>query len=330
MQEVFKFIVNSIYGVLLFPHFRLFDKIEGALITNSGRNSVLIAKNTIMTLLSLKLIYGDTDSIYFKSPFTLLDDIVKHVNEVITIVNKTIEKIYKEKLNCDICAIKFDLDKIYGSIFFKYLKGTTETAKKMYAGRVIYAKGKVMDELVIKGFDRSDVSDLATEVREHLFKKLLYEYRDDNKLVIKDEVITYLREKVKTFKERKFPLYYVCQSKGIRKHLEEYANQDWIRGARWFNDNAFRLNTPTRYGHGSKPKFMYVLPELLPPEYTKSDIVALDEYNELPKEIVNAMDMDKMIEKTFVVKIEDIVSVIGIKENDYATSTRIRTGTIVY
>lgn len=329
LQEVFKFIVNSIYGVLLFPFFRLFDKVEGALITKSGRTSVLLAKDTIITILLLKLIYGDTDSIYFKSPFKLIVDIVKHVNEVITFVNKKIEEYYKTKLNCDICAIKFDLDKIFGSIFFKYVKGTTETAKKMYAGRVIYSKGKNMDELIIKGYGRSDVSDLASEVRETLFRKILYDYTIDGKKV-KEEIVALLRDKVKAFRENKLPLHYICQSKGIRKNLDDYANQDWIRGARWFNENAFKLNTPTRYGHGSKPKFMYVKEELIPVGYTKSDIVALDEYNELPKEIIDAMDIDKMIEKTFVIKVEDIVSIIGIKETDYATLTRIRTGTIVY
>jgi len=95
-QKALKLVANSMYGCLGFEHSRFYCSPIAALITALGRESLMKASEMASTIANLKVIYGDTDSIFI---YTDTDNLIQARNygkEVKKKVNKTYKKMYLE------------------------------------------------------------------------------------------------------------------------------------------------------------------------------------------------------------------------------------------
>jgi len=185
-QKAVKVLANAHYGYMGWPHARWYCRECAEAVTAWGRQ--LITKAIEMAKqIGLKVIYGDTDSL-----FVIYDK--EKVEKLI--------KLIEEKLGFEV-----KIDKIYKKLFF------TE-AKKRYAG--ITHDGKVD----IVGFEavRGDWADIAKEVQEKIIEIVLKE--GDTKKAIK-----YVREVVENLKKGNVDTEKLVIWKTLEKSLSEYKTE---------------------------------------------------------------------------------------------------------
>ena len=182
-QKAVKVLANAHYGYMGWVHARWYCRECAEAVTSWGRELILKALQ-IARELGLKVIYGDTDSLF------VIYDKEK--------VKKFIEIIEKE------LGFEIKIDKIYRTVFF------TE-AKKRYAG--VLESGKVD----IVGFEavRGDWAEIAKEVQERVIDIVL---RTGNI----DEAVNYVRETIKKLKRYEVPLEKLIIWKTLEKNLSEY------------------------------------------------------------------------------------------------------------
>jgi DNA polymerase I/DNA polymerase-2 len=316
IQVVVKFITNSIYGVLGWERFRLYNKLLAACVPAVSR---LVIKFTISHVKNSdfggKINYGDTDSIFYLLAALTREGMVDEMYELCDSINSAYESLAK-KMNCDECLLLMRPEKIYATMIQVMLKSGARAAKKRYAGLKI-GEEKIDEngnptwawldtpKMDVKGFSRTDMSRLSKTVMKSVIRMACHE-RD------KREIIDYVRAVINGVRNGHYELHEIAFSKGIRKRLSEYGNQDWIRAARWTNRWSSMWGAQTNFGANTKPKFIYVKERSVPAPYDRTDIIALDENNFIPAHLAEIIDYDKVIEKLIGDKIRTILESIGI------------------
>mmetsp|Transcript_35311 Transcript_35311/g.31160 ORF Transcript_35311/g.31160 Transcript_35311/m.31160 type:complete len:562 (+) Transcript_35311:3-1688(+) len=199
-QKALKLVANSMYGCLGFGYSRFYCKPIASLITALGRESLMKASEMASTVGNLKVIYGDTDSIFI---YTDTDNLIQARNygkEVKKKVNKTYKKMYLEidylyskmlllrkKKYAAIKVLSFDTDSSGNAINIK----TSKEIKGLDLVRrdwSIISKDvgiKVLDIILSK---EKQIDDVIIGVQELLqnYRKLV----DENKIELKRFVIT--------------------------------------------------------------------------------------------------------------------------------------------
>ncbi len=149
LQSAVKVLMNAFYGVFASSFYRFTDRNIGSSITAFARETT---KSLIARLEGegLKVIYGDTDSLFVQSPFQDLDATVKW------------GKATAEKLSKEISQMEFQ--KVLEPLF-------SHGKKKRYVGRSVWPD----NELLIRGYEtrRSDAFDLQSKVLMTVFEKIL-------------------------------------------------------------------------------------------------------------------------------------------------------------
>jgi len=149
LQEAIKILMNSFYGVLASSFYRFTDPKIGASITSFAREAT---KDLIKKLESkdLKVIYSDTDSVFFLSPHANLEESVKLG-----------QRIAEEFSSGDIVL---EFEKIMEPFF-------SHGMKKRYVGKMVWPR----QELIVRGYEmrRTDSFDLQSEVLSKVFEKVL-------------------------------------------------------------------------------------------------------------------------------------------------------------
>jgi len=183
-QKAVKVLANATYGYMGWVHARWYCRECAEAVTAWGRKTIMTAIE-IAKSLGLRVIYGDTDSL-----FVTYDP--KKVNELI--------KLIQEKLGFEI-----KIDKVYKRVFF------TE-AKKRYAG--LLEDGRID----IVGFEavRGDWAEIAKEVQERVTEILL-------KKGSVNEAIDYVKKVIADLKTGKIPLDKLIIWKTLSKRIEEYS-----------------------------------------------------------------------------------------------------------
>ncbi len=154
-QFAMKVLTNATYGYLGFPQARWYSIECAASITAWGREYI----NKVITSAKrkgLKVLYGDTDSVFFLLPtedMKVVNDFVKGVNQELP----------------SIMALNFE--GFFKSGIFVFKKSGSKGAKKKYA--LCSPDG----ELTIKGFElvRRDWAPIAKRAQEVVLKKILKE-----------------------------------------------------------------------------------------------------------------------------------------------------------
>src|SRR5438552_3446819 len=128
LQAAIKVLMNAFYGVLASSFYRFNDPKVGASITAFARERI---KGIIAELEAegVKVVYADTDSVFFQSPSPGLD-------ASLDFAKKTAERFSRGR-------ISMEVDKIYETLF-------SHGRKKRYAGKVAWP---TEGEIVVRGYE---------------------------------------------------------------------------------------------------------------------------------------------------------------------------------
>ncbi len=149
LQEAVKVLMNAIYGVFASSFYRFTNRDIGSSITAFARQSVqdLIRK---LEEEELKVIYSDTDSVFFESPKKDLSETVKFGEDV------------AKRFSVGGATLEFEqvLDPLF-----------SHGKKKRYVGKIIWPE----EGMIVRGYEirRTDSFDLQSEALTIIFEEIL-------------------------------------------------------------------------------------------------------------------------------------------------------------
>ncbi len=153
LQKAVKILMNTFYGVLASSFYRFTDPRIGESITAFARETI---KSIISNLESqgIKVVYGDTDSIFFESPHGNLEGTVQFGTEMAKRISE------REQLI-------LEFEKVLEPFF-------SHGAKKRYVGRVVWPED-MRGEMIVRGYElrRTDSFDLQSESQKAVFERIL-------------------------------------------------------------------------------------------------------------------------------------------------------------
>ncbi len=312
-QAAVKVIMNSLYGVLGWNRFRLYDQEMGAAVTATGRD-VIEFTETAASELGYEVCYGDTDSVMLE----LGADVSKaEAIEQSFAIEDHINDAYDEfaaELNADSHRFEIEFEKLYRR-FFQAGK------KKRYAGHIVWKEGKDVDDIDITGFEykRSDIAPITKEVQKEVLEMIVTGAdRED----IKD----YVHDVIERVRAGDVSLEEIGIPGGIGKKLDNYdTDTAQVRGAKYAN-----LLLGTNFASGSKPKRLYL--EKVHPEFFREieaergldpaedalygefkrdpDVICFEFDDQVPDAF--EVDHDKMLDKTLKGPIARVLAALDI------------------
>ena len=296
----FQFVGQSLYGVLGWDRFRLYDKEMGAAITATGREVIRFTEEQANSL-GYEVVYGDTDSVMLElGADVAVNDAIDRSFEIEAAINESYDDFAETELDATEHRFEIEFEKLYRR-FFQAGK------KKRYAGHVVWKEGQEVDDIDITGFEykRSDIAPITKEVQRSVIEMIVTGADID-------EVNAYVREVIEDFETGAMDLDDVGIPGGIGKRLDNYdTDTAHVRGAKYAN----RL-LGTNFNRGSKPKRLYLRKvhpaffrrmeserELDPntdPIYSEfkrnPDVICFEYADQIPEEF--EVDWEKMLEKT--------------------------------
>ncbi|MCL6014237.1 MAG: DUF1744 domain-containing protein, partial [Candidatus Thermoplasmatota archaeon] len=153
VQNAIKILMNTFYGVLASSFYRFTNPELGSSVTS-------FARNTIMGLIDklkkkdLKVIYGDTDSVFIESGKKELSEAIKMGNDL------------SREISDDL-HILIEFEKIMDPFF-------SHGAKKRYVGKIVYPMDSA-GEMLVRGYEvrRTDSFDMQSELLQSVFDSLM-------------------------------------------------------------------------------------------------------------------------------------------------------------
>jgi len=313
-QAAVKVIMNSLYGVLGWERFRLYDKEMGAAVTATGRDVIEFTEKAANEI-GHEVAYGDTDSVMLElgSDFSKAEAIEASF-EIEDHINSRYDDFAREDLNAENHRFQIEFEKLYRR-FFQAGK------KKRYAGHIVWKEGKDVDDIDITGFEykRSDIAPITKEVQKRVIEMIVH--GEDI-----EEVEEYVHGVIEEFLDGEADLDDIGIPGGIGKRLDNYdTDTAQVRGAKYAN-----LLLGTNFQRGSKPKRLYlkkVQPEFwlrveddldldpqrdpLYAEFKRDpDVICYEYADQVPAEF--EIDWDTMLDKTLKGPIERILEALGV------------------
>ena len=313
-QQSVKVLTNSLYGVLGWARFRLYDKDMGAAVTATGREVIAYTSNVVETL-DKEVIYGDTDSCLIEvEASNTIEDLVENGQKLEHEINESYGEFAYSELNAEEHFFEIEFEKLYRR-FFQAGK------KKRYAGHIVWKEGNEVDDIDITGFEyqRSDIAPITKEVQHEVLERIVREGDIEG-------VKQYLHEIITTFEHGKFAPEQVAIPGGIGKRLDNYETDTaHVRGAKYAN-----LLLGTNFDRGAKPKRLYL--KKVHPAYFRRieeergdelrdislytefkrdpDVICFEYPDQLPEEF--EVDWQKMLDKTLKGPISRILEALDI------------------
>ena len=285
-EQSLKYIINSFYGYMGFSGAKMYAPEIAGEITETGRE-ISKALHALLHEMGYTLVYGDTDSTFFKS--------IKNVDEAKEIERKINEYLVKWALQQGIeekYAPVVKLEKIYRRIVFKRKGDSDEAAKKRYAGHLIWKDGFEKNELDYAGIElkRSDTAPITKTILEEFFKEVLI--HDDleaaQQVVVKYE---------KLVRNGQVKIMDVAIPKGMND--EATVESAHVKGAR-IGEEVFKIH----FDQVNKPRLLY----------TKRPWpqVCIDEsVSEESVKSVCEIDWEKMCDRVVVKKTKSLLESLG-------------------
>lgn len=181
-QTALKLTANSMYGCLGFGSSRFHAQAIAALITRTGRETLLKTKDIAENKLGFTVIYGDTDSIMINSG-------TNKVAEAIEMGKKL-----KQEVNVLYKCLEIEIDGLFKSMLL--LK------KKKYAALVIENAGTPDEKITteLKGLDmvRRDWCNLSKSVGNFVLKEILSGKQREDIVLTLNEYLSGVGNKMKT------------------------------------------------------------------------------------------------------------------------------------
>ncbi len=312
-QAAVKVIMNSLYGVLGWERFRLYDKDVAGAVTATGRDVIEFTEQSANEL-DYKVTYGDTDSVMLElgSDVTKAEAIERSF-EIEEHINASYDEFAREVLGVDEHRFEIEFEKLYRRFF-------QAGRKKRYAGHIVWKEGKDVDDIDITGFEykRSDIAPITKEVQKDVIEMIVH--GEDL-----EEVKSYVHDVISDFQKGEIDLNRIAIPGGIGKRLDAYdTDTAQVRGAKYAN-----LLLGTNFTRGSKPKRLYLKKvhpkffrrmeehefdpqrDLLYGEFKRdADVICFEYPDQLPEEF--EVDWEKMLEKTLKGPISRVLEALDI------------------
>ncbi|WP_246987595.1 DNA polymerase domain-containing protein [Halorientalis marina] len=337
----FQFVGQSLYGVLGWDRFRLYDKEMGAAVTATGRD-VIEYTDEVAKQQGYEVVYGDTDSVMLEVGQVSPEDVQSEVEvtdamrekhpemgedeletivatiekgfELEEVINESYDDFALDQLNAEFHRFEIEFEKLYRR-FFQAGK------KKRYAGHIVWKEGKDVDDVDITGFEyqRSDIAPITKRVQKNVIDRIVHGEDAEN-------IKTYVHDVIADFQDGNVDPEDVGIPGGIGQKLDNYdTDTAQVRGAKYAN-----LLLGTNFGRGSKPKRLYLrrvhddffqrvedeldLDPSTDPLYGEfkrdPDVICFEYADQLPDEF--AVDWEKMLDKTLKGPIERILEALDI------------------
>jgi len=345
-QQAVKVIMNSLYGVLGWDRFRLYDREMGAAVTATGRD-VIEHTQSAANDVGYEVAYGDTDSVMLElgqdaqtdevpdeireahpemseSGLQQIAGAIETGYELEQSINDSYDEFALDELNAHHHRFQIEFEKLYRR-FFQAGK------KKRYAGHIVWKEGKHVDDIDITGFEykRSDIAPITKRVQRRVIEMIVT--GDDV-----DDIEEYVYDVIEDFEAGNVDLDDVGIPGGIGKRLDAYdTDTAQVRGAKYAN-----LLLGTNFQRGSKPKRLYlkkVHPEFfrkleadgefdpqtdaLYAEFKRDpDVICFEYADQIPDAF--EIDWDKMLEKTLKGPIERIIEALGLSWDEVKSGQR--------
>ncbi|MFC6756083.1 MULTISPECIES: DNA-directed DNA polymerase [Haloarcula] len=340
-QASVKVIMNSLYGVLGWDRFRLYDKEMGAAVTATGRE-VIDYTDEVVENEGYSVVYGDTDSVMLQlgdvgpddldgeaevtdemrekhpemdeSELELIAATIQKGFELEDVINASYDEFASERLNATDHRFQIEFEKLYRR-FFQAGK------KKRYAGHIVWKEGKHVDDIDITGFEyqRSDIAPITKRVQKEVIDRIVH--GEDA-----DSIKSYVGDVIEDYQAGNVDYDDVGIPGGIGKKLDNYdTDTAQVRGAKYAN-----LLLGTNFKSGSKPKRLYLdrvhadfwdrveaeedLDASRDPLYGEfrrdPDVICFEYADQIPEEF--EVDWDKMLDKTLKGPIARILEALDI------------------
>jgi len=342
----FQFVGQSLYGVLGWDRFRLYDREMGAAVTATGRD-VIEHTQSAANDVGYEVAYGDTDSVMLElGEETVTDEVPDEIREahpemsesdlrriagaietgyeLEESINDSYDEFALDELNAHHHRFQIEFEKLYRR-FFQAGK------KKRYAGHIVWKEGKHVDDIDITGFEykRSDIAPITKEVQRRVIEMIVT--GDDV-----DDIEEYVYDVIEDFEAGNVDLDDVGIPGGIGKQLTAYdTDTAQVRGAKYAN-----LLLGTNFQRGSKPKRLYL--KKVHPEFFRQleaagefdpqvdplyaafkrdpDVICFEYADQIPEAF--EIDWDKMLEKTLKGPIERIIEALGLSWDEVKSGQR--------
>jgi DNA polymerase-2 len=208
LSQAIKILMNSFYGVMGSFGCRFYHPDLPRAITGSGHKLLLGSKEYLESK-GLKVIYGDTDSLFVMLKDISVDDGETQGKKITQELNNFWKNKLKKEFNVE-SYLELEFEKYYKKFIITPARGTETGAKKRYAGLVI-KNGKENIEFVGMEFVRSDWTKLAKEFQVELYEKIFSG----------EEVEEWIRDVIKKLKAGEFDDKLIYR-KRLRKEVENY------------------------------------------------------------------------------------------------------------
>lgn len=289
-ETLYKYLVCSVYGVVGYPGFRLFDPDVANSITFVGRQLVTLMRFELKRN-GYEAIYSDTDSIFVqmktksqREPF-----VVEYI------LQEALRKYSRQFGALRPPEIKFE--RLFKRILFKASK--KGAVKKKYAGFTVDGL------LYIIGFEprRGDTAELTRRLMKDVFVDILV--RDDLKSAIKRVADAWHRI-------HEFPIAEIAIPKSLRKREYQVENP-WLRGVEYSSRVLGKV-----FREDKRPRLVYIQKT---EGYPPTDVICLTEDDvALPEGF--KVDWAKMREIVIRRKFEGIFEAIGLTWDEVISGQR--------
>ena len=237
----FQFVGQSLYGVLGWDRFRLYDKEMGGAVTATGREVIEFTEESANEI-NKEVTYGDTDSIMLELGGDISkEEAIAQSFEIEDHINDAYDE-FAEQLNAHTHRFEIEFEKLYRR-FFQAGK------KKRYAGHIVWKEGKDVDDIDITGFEykRSDIAPITKEVQKEVLEMIVTGAE-------REAIKSYVGEVIERVQAGDVSLDEIGIPGGIGKKLDNYETDTaQVRGAKYAN-----LLFGTNFTSGSKPKRLYL------------------------------------------------------------------------
>lgn len=288
---------NSMYGVLDWAKFCLYDQRVAASITAFGREMIKWVEEWIHNKTPYKVVGGDTDSVFVAMPADWdVDKCVHFGNKLTRVLNKKIDVMLAEKYGITEHIHEIEFEKLFKSLIL--------LEKKNYIGFLSWEEGYKCDKfkavgVALKRSDRAIAS-------KNLQKKLIYMIMKDG--AKKADVDEYLNQTKKDLITGKLPITDIVLPNSITKsNINKYGRAKKDGKIGYIPGHVMALKHGIKYlgvhPDTRKTRMLYVKHRLF-----DKIAVGVDEIDKLTK---YAIDYDKMYDALFSNIIKQIYSALG-------------------